>query len=381
MRTAIVSDLHLGAASGEDVLRDPVVRRVLLEEIAAADRVVLLGDVVELRDLALGVALDSARPFFEGLGEALAGREVAIVPGNHDHRLAEPLLDRLSLAGAAELGLEQYDDAARDGAGAVIDDWLGPARLRIAYPGLWLRDDVYATHGHYMDPHLTLPRAECLAVATLIRLSGQLPNPAAPADYERVLRPIYGFSFGVAQARARVGRPRPHPSEAAWKALAGGSSDGGVVKQLRAASVRNAFPAGIWAINRLLHSEFEADISAEAIFRAGVEAASELAARLQVDGAHVITGHSHRGGPNEDEANWPLAGGGQLHNTGSWVFASAFHNPGTPPSPYWPGTVTWLDDSGPPRRVQLLLDRSHTDMTELIDRTRAGASSSPASRR
>ena len=213
MRTAIVSDLHLGAASGEDVLRDPAVRRVLLEEIAGADRVVLLGDVVELRDLALGVALDSARPFFEELGAALGEREVTIVPGNHDHRLAEPLLDRLSLAGATELGLEQHDDAPGDGAGATIDAWLGPASLRIAYPGVWLREDVYATHGHYMDAHLSLPRAECLAVATLIRLSGPLPSPATPADYERVLRPIYGFSFGVAQARARVGRPRPHPSE------------------------------------------------------------------------------------------------------------------------------------------------------------------------
>ena len=372
MRTAIVSDLHLGAASGEDVLRDPAVRGVLLEEIGGADRVVLLGDVVELRDLALGVALDSARPFFEELGEALGDREVTIVPGNHDHRLAEPLLDQLSFAGASELGLEQHDDGPGDGAGAVIDAWLGPASLRIAYPGIWLRDDVYATHGHYMDAHLTLPRAECLAVATLIRLSGPLPSPALPADYERVLRPIYGFSFGVAQARARVGRPRPHPSEAAWKALAGdGSSANGSSRQrLRAASVRAAFPVGIRAINRLLHSDFDSDISATAIFGAGVEAATELAARLRVDGVHVITGHTHRGGPNEDEATWPLPGSGHLHNTGSWVFASAFHNPGTPPSPYWPGTVTWVEESGPPRRRQLLLDRSHADMTELIRRAR-----------
>jgi UDP-2,3-diacylglucosamine pyrophosphatase LpxH len=379
MRTAIVSDLHLGAASGEDVLRDPAVRRVLLEEIAGADRVVLLGDVVELRDLALGVVLDSARPFFEELGEALGEREVAIVPGNHDHRLAEPLLDRLSLAGATELGLEQHDDAPGDGAGATIDAWLGPASLRIAYPGLWLRDDVYATHGHYMDAHLSLPRAECLAVATLIRLSGPLPSPAAPADYERILRPIYGFSFGVAQARARVGRPRPHPSETAWKALAGENSGASPRQRLRAASVRTAFPFGIRAINRLLHSDFGADISATAIFRAGVEAATELAARLGVDGAHVITGHTHRGGPNEGEATWPLAGGGHLHNTGSWVFASAFHSPGTPPSPYWPGTVTWIEDEAPPRRVQLLLDRSHPEMIELIRRTRSQPT--PATRR
>jgi UDP-2,3-diacylglucosamine pyrophosphatase LpxH len=370
MRTAIVSDLHLGAASGEDVLRDPAVRRVLLDEIAGADRVVLLGDVVELRDLALGVALDSARPFFAELGEALGEREVMIVPGNHDHRLAEPLLDRLSLAGAGGLGLEQHDDAPGDGAGATIDAWLGPARLRIAYPGLWLRDDVYATHGHYMDAHLSLPRAECLAVATLIRLSGPLPSPAAPGDYERVLRPIYGFSFGVAQARARVGRPRPHPSETAWKALVGDDGEASSRQRLRASSARAAFPAGIRAINRLLRSDFSSDISAAAIFTAGVAAATEMAAQLGVDGGHVITGHTHRGGPDEGEATWPLAGGGQLHNTGSWVFASAFHNPGTPPSPYWPGTVTWVEDTGPPRRKQLLLDRSHPEMIELIERTR-----------
>jgi hypothetical protein len=261
----------------------------------------------------------------------------------------------------------------------VIDGWLGPASLRIAYPGLWLRDDVYATHGHYMDAHLSLPRAECLAVATLIRLSGQLPDPATAADYERVLRPIYGFSFGVAQARARVGRPRPHPSEAAWKALAGDNgSNGSTAKRLRAASVRNAFPAGIWAINRLLGSEFDADISAAAIFAAGVVAGTELATRLGVDGAQVITGHTHRGGPTDEEASWPLRGGGQLHNTGSWVFASAFHSPGDPPNSYWPGTLTWLEDDQPPRRVQMLSNRSHDQMVEVIKRT---ASLSPANRR
>jgi UDP-2,3-diacylglucosamine pyrophosphatase LpxH len=369
MRTAIVSDLHLGAASGEDVLRDPAVRRVLLEEIAGADRVVLLGDVVELRDLALGVALDSARPFFEELGEALGDREVTIVPGNHDHRLTEPLLDRLSLAGTTGLGLERHDDTPGDGAGATIDSWLGSARLRIAYPGLWLREDVYATHGHYMDAHLSLPRAECLAVATLIRLSGPLPNQATPADYERVLRPIYGFSFGVAQARARVGRHRPPPSHAAWKALAGENSDAGSRRRLGAASVRAAFPLGIRAVNRLLHSDFDSDISATAIFRAGVAAATELATRLGVDGVHVITGHTHRGGPTDAEATWALRGGGLLHNTGSWVFASAFHNPGTPPNSYWPGTVTWVEDTGPPSRKQLLLDRPYDQMIEVIKQT------------
>src|SRR4029077_19890310 len=106
------------------------------------------------------------------------------------------------------------------------------------------------------------------------------------------------------------------------------------------------------------------------IYRAGVVAATELATRLGVDRTHVITGHSHRGGPAAEEARWPLRGGAQLHNTVSWFFATAFHNPGTPPSPYWPGTVTWVDEEAPPRRVQLLLDPSHPEMVELIAPTR-----------
>ncbi len=134
MRTAIVSDLHLGLTSGGDVLRDPGVRGVLLEEIAGADRVVLLGDVVELRERPLGPALDSARPFFEALGERLGEREVTIVPGNHDHRFAEPLLDDLSLAESGPLGLEQTHDPS-PGPTAAIDRLARPGAAADRLPG------------------------------------------------------------------------------------------------------------------------------------------------------------------------------------------------------------------------------------------------------
>ena len=66
-----------------------------MEEIAGADRLVLLGDTVEMRGLPLGLALEAARPFFEDLGETMAGRRVLMLAGNHDHRLADPLLDQL----------------------------------------------------------------------------------------------------------------------------------------------------------------------------------------------------------------------------------------------------------------------------------------------
>ncbi|HEX6666885.1 MAG TPA: metallophosphoesterase [Solirubrobacterales bacterium] len=369
MRTAIISDLHLGLASGGDVLRDPGVRSILLEEIAGADRVVLLGDVVELRERALGASLNLARPFFEDLGAALGEAEVTIVPGNHDHRFAEPLLDRLSLEGGTPLSLDDLQPPS-DGPTAAIAEWLGPAKLEIAYPGLWLRDDVYATHGHYMDAHLSLPRAECLAIATRMRIAGALPDPAAPADYERLLLPLYGLFFGLAQVRrSAVARSQARTSEAAWELLAGAEDGDSRGRRARMTAARAGFPVLVKAINRLLHAEFQADISGPAIFHSGLVAATEMARRLGVDGAHVITGHSHRGGPIGEEA-WPLPGGGSLHNTGSWVFASIFHHPGMPPNPYWPGTVTWVEDDGPPRRVQLLLERSHSELTELVERAK-----------
>jgi hypothetical protein len=370
MKTAIVSDLHLGLANGGDVLRDPEIRALLREELRGAERLVLLGDAVELRERPLGAAFEHALPFFAELGEALGDVEVVLVPGNHDNRLAEPLLDRLSLADAP-LPLDAAADPA-PGPTATIAAALSPARLRIAYPGIWLRDDVYATHGHYMDLHLRLPRAECVLLAAVTRFAGPLPDPAAPADYERIVRPLYGLAFGAAQGRPR--RPRRGgygPSEAAWAVLDGGRPGRTRSQRLQARAIRASFPLAVAGVNRLFRADFESDVTGESIFRTGVEGASELARRLGVDGAHVIMGHTHRAGPRPDEAPWRLPGGGQLHNTGNWVFSTALHRPGRPPNSYWPGTVTWVEDFGPPRRVELLRDREHRDFLALAARSRA----------
>jgi hypothetical protein len=363
VRTAIVSDLHLGSAFGEDLARDPAIRRALLAEVAGADRLVLLGDALELRELPLAAVLERARPFFEELGETMAGREVVLVPGNHDHRLAEPLLEGLALAGRPP-GLEQRAEPAAEPV-RTIAAWLGGAGLSIAYPGLWLREDVYATHGHYMDCHMSLPRIECIAAAAVMRAFGPPPERAAPADYERVLRPVYGLSFALAQSG--LARRATRPSENAWRRVSGRNRNGG---RARRAALRGAIAAGVpatvWSLNRLLRAGFDTDLSPAAIAASGVAAATELSARLDLDAAHVITGHTHRAGPGPGEGEWHLPGGGRLHNTGSWVFADAFHHPGSPPGPYWPGTVTWLEDEGPPRRARLLHDHPHAELRAAV---------------
>ena len=79
--TAIVSDLHLGSGNDEDLLRHGPMRRRLFERLAGVDRVVLLGDVIELRDRPLAETMEIAISFFAELGDAMDGRELVLVPG------------------------------------------------------------------------------------------------------------------------------------------------------------------------------------------------------------------------------------------------------------------------------------------------------------
>src|SRR5919107_2275954 len=117
MRTAVVSDLHLGALGGADVARDGDERDALVDAVKDADRRVLLGDVIELRERPLAESLEVARPVLEALGRALAGRTVVLVPGNHDHAFAEPWLAGLRLDAQA-LGTETEWQGGRGGGGA-----------------------------------------------------------------------------------------------------------------------------------------------------------------------------------------------------------------------------------------------------------------------
>ena len=60
MRTVVVSDLHIGAGHGRAALEDTAVLAALRDVIAAVDRLVLLGDVIELRQGPLQDALAAA---------------------------------------------------------------------------------------------------------------------------------------------------------------------------------------------------------------------------------------------------------------------------------------------------------------------------------
>ena len=203
MRTLVVSDLHLGRRGHSDLLRRPDLREPLLEAIAGVDRFVILGDGLELREAAHRDAMDVAAPFFADVGEALGpDKELLLLAGNHDHGIAAGYIDaRLQSEPTGFLGLEERFAPEQAGPLAQrLAEAAGPARLRFAYPGVWLRDDVYAIHGHYSDVHATVPTFERLAAGTMARYVAKLPEHGATADdYEAVLSPLYAWLHALTQ--------------------------------------------------------------------------------------------------------------------------------------------------------------------------------------
>src|SRR5204862_1123870 len=109
MRTLVISDLHLGVRTGADVLRRPEALAVLCERLHGVDRLVLLGDTLELRHGPARDALAVAEPAMRAIGDALGpAGEVVIHAGNHDHAIAAGWLDWRGRREAPEpLELEQ----------------------------------------------------------------------------------------------------------------------------------------------------------------------------------------------------------------------------------------------------------------------------------
>jgi calcineurin-like phosphoesterase family protein len=355
VRTLVISDLHLGARTGVDLLRRAPVRARLLERLDGVDRLVLLGDTIELRHGPPREALAAAAPVLAELGAAMRGGAVLLVAGNHDHRLLASWLEGRGDGGRPPpLGLEERPGPDATALTKAVAELLAPAEVDVRYPGVWLADDVYATHGHYVDRHSTVPSFERLAAGALGRvLNDRVDAISTPDDYEVVLAPLYALLDAIA-VRAPDGRGPSHAnaSSRAWRALAG---DGR--RPLRRTLLAGAFPLGVRALNRAGIGPFRADLSGAELRRAGLRAMREVVGRLGIDARHVVFGHTHRAGPlaGDDAADWALPGGGALLNTGSWIHERAWTRDG-PGGPYWPGAAVVLEDGGEPRPLRLLDD-------------------------
>ena len=320
MVTAVISDLHLGTRTEADLLRRPDVRETLMIELEAVDHVVLLGDTIELRDRRPSEALEAAAPFFADLGEALRGRRVTVVAGNHDYQFASPWLTRRRAAGApAALGLQHVSvPEPGDPLAHLARHMGGETELVLAYPGIWLRAGVYATHGHYLDCHNQVATFECLARRATETLTREPRNGyRTPDDYEAVLEPLYRAIYRVAQSqRARV-----------------------LARTVKAMVRWGEGLAGYRGPRR----------------RPGLRAMAQVVEHLTIEADYVIFGHLHRPGPTgADGQGWTTATGVRLVNSGSWVYEPAYLGAIPADSPYWPGTCVVVPGDGPPELRGLL---------------------------
>ena len=338
MRSLVVSDLHLGSRMQRDVLLRPPALERLLDALDDVDRLVLLGDTVELLEGRPKIAMAIAEPVLRAIGDKVGkGREVVVVPGNHDHALIRPWL-RGMRSRDRRIGLSERVPAKSGRALEALVGWLKPAKVRVHYPGVTLAPGVWATHGHYLDRHL-LPEGS----TGLKKVLGTVPpKRARPEDYENAAGPSIAAMQGLLAASLPqlIGEPI---DRIAGVARRGALAALPVAAALRGGGALAPLSAG------LLGYQFR---------RAGLPAMGEVADRLRVRADHVLFGHVHRLGPRGAELRddaWTRHGR-QLHNTGCWVYEPLLLAGAEPPHPYWPGGAVRVEPGAAPEALSLLDD-------------------------
>ncbi len=223
--------------------------------------------------------------------------------------------------------------------GAVAEA-LAPARVRVSYPGVWLRPNVYAMHGHYLDRHITVPLLERLGAGLMDRLTSS-------EDYEAVLAPMYDLIGRVADRGVSTGLGL---QTRVWRGLERG-------RQRRGGRGSGRFlPAAVRTLNRLGLGPLNPDLSGAELRRAGLRAFAEVLHRLGVSAEYVIFGHTHRAGPlpGDEVAEWVAGTATRMVNSGCWVHSRTFTGPRPHLSPYRAGFAVVVQDEQPPQVINLL---------------------------
>jgi UDP-2,3-diacylglucosamine pyrophosphatase LpxH len=332
VRTLIISDLHLGNRRGRDVLRLAVPRERLLAAIDGVDRLVLLGDTIELMTRTPRASMAAAEPVLREVGRRLGpDREVIVIAGNHD----APLVRRWALERGRRLGLDEHVDPSVTRALSRVASWLAPARVTVRYPGAWLEDRVWVTHGHYLDRHL-IPESAFGLPRGRLRTNGGT-GEASPFDYERARR-----------RRSASRSPQRLLSRFAERPLA-------TALELTGELVRSAtVPRLPIMLQRIRLTPLTAAVIDTQMRHVSLAAMGLVASRLGVDADFVVFGHVHRTGPLNGEP-WP-DGATRLLNCGSWLYEPLLVDRASRPHPYWPGGGVLLETGRPPRAVGLLDD-------------------------
>jgi hypothetical protein len=263
------------------------------------------------------------------------------VPGNHDARLVRSW----ALARGESLGIADDVDLTATSELSRLASWLAPAQVQCSYPGFWVSDRIWATHGHYLDRHLIPETAFGLRRSAITRLLGRrAPTHSlrgAPIEYEWARR-------HSATRRRRQPRRRRHGARLRARPLATLLESAAAMTRMR-------------AIPRVPHLMMRANLApitarlVDAQMRgAAMPAMAEVAQRLGVDADWIVFGHVHRLGPRDEPAWQPVPDGVRLLNTGAWVFDPVLIDRVRPPHPYWPGGAVIVEPGVEPRALGLL---------------------------
>ena len=380
MATAILSDLHLGAAHGDDLLRYPFFCDLLREQLDGVDHVVLLGDILDLRFQQLEIALQLAMPFLAMLGEVLSKAKhprVTYIPGNHDHHYASRLIEA-----EQEQAIDSGEPYTFKHVVAPRDFFLSRQLARLIGGNVEVKftyfydtiasseGSIFLIHGHYLDLHIDAGPARLLSLLQAsIAAAGQSVEALSPDLYEAILRPQYellhwiGQSPGGGQIQSRIYErlrgggvpPNTRLRQIRRAALNRAASVGGKVGVALAEMVANRLvKGGLSLTSPARDAQVEQTISA---FSLSLE---ELDAYLPSTAKYVIFGHTHRPGPLESidaPERWTVKMHGQdiqVMNSGSWLYdAGKARRPDYRPQ-RWPGTFILIPDRGQPQLVEVL---------------------------
>jgi predicted phosphodiesterase len=387
LATAILSDLHLGAAHGDDLLRYPFFCDRLREQLDGVDHIILLGDILDLRFQRLEDALLLSTPFLAMLGDALRWARqprVTYIPGNHDHHYAVRLLEteqERAIDAGQSFNFRQVVAPPDFFLSRQLARSIGQAvEVRYVYFYDVLESSegpILLTHGHYLDLHLGAAPARLLSlVQASIAAAGQTVSELTPDLYEAILRPQYellhwiGQTPGGGQMQSRI-----------YERLRGGAPPSTPLRQIRQAALRGAASVGgrvgvalaETLANRLVKGGLSLtsparEAQTDATIRAFSLSLEALEPYLPNGMRYAIFGHTHRPGPLEDidtADHWKVKLHGQetlVMNSGSWLYDSGKARRLEYRPQRWPGTFILIPDQGPPRLVEVLAKFSREEL-------------------